>query len=253
MSAPPPSKIPDELYDEYTLNKLIPVYDWYIDNRFSKTLKWTDEYVNNFIKKYTMENILANKEITEGPEKEPYPQGSLINLMAIMKYKKFVEGRSIAVIGSLTPWLEAIILNCGAKSVTTVEYNKPDETSKIKTITYDDFVASDTQYDSIFSYSSIEHSGLGRYGDPLKPNGDIETVKHIYAKLRKNGMFFLGLPVGRDAIVWNAHRVYGPIRLTLLTKDFVELGWFGVEKKYIYECAPAKNGPQPVIVYQKRA
>jgi len=27
-------------------------------------------------------------------------------------------------------------------------------------------------FDMVFSFSSIEHDGLGRYGDPLNPNGD---------------------------------------------------------------------------------
>ena len=40
-------------------------------------------------------------------------------------------------------------------------------------------------YDVIISYSSLEHSGLGRYGDYLNPNGDLETMDEIYNHLTK--------------------------------------------------------------------
>ena len=31
----------------------------------------------------------------------------------------------------------------------------------------------ESQFDVVFTYSSVEHSGLGRYGDPLNPAGDL--------------------------------------------------------------------------------
>ena len=57
-------------------------------------------------------------------------------------------------------------------------------------IHYDDFVKSNTTYDCIFSYSSTEHCGLGRYGDPLDPDGDLTAMKHIYDKLEMKVIFF---------------------------------------------------------------
>lgn len=251
MSSPPARHIPAELHSAYTLGGRIPVHDWYFDNRTSDSIMWTDEYVEKFIAKYTLSNIIENKIMSAPPEEEPYSNGSLYNVTAICKYIDNVRGKDVAVIGSLTPWLEAIIINMGAKSVTTVEYNKPTATTKIKTIEYTDFVRDDQMFDAIFSYSSIEHSGLGRYGDPLNPDGDIEAMQHIHAKLRDGGLLFLGVPVGKDAITWNAHRVYGEIRLPLITRGFVELEWIGVDKHYIRTCGPCSNGPQPVMVYRK--
>jgi hypothetical protein len=61
----------------------------------------------------------------------------------------------------------------------------------------------------------------------------------------------MGFPVGRDAIVWNAHRVYGPKRLELLFKNFNEIEWIGMNKDYIYMCSPENNGPHPLIVLKK--
>ena len=38
-------------------------------------------------------------------------------------------------------------------------------------------------FDSVVSFSSIEHSGLGRYGDPLDPDGDLKTMQVIHKNL----------------------------------------------------------------------
>ncbi len=78
-------------------------------------------------------------------------------------------------------------------------------------------------FDNSASFSSIEHSGLGRYGDPLSPNGDIEAVKQIHCLLKPNGLFFFGLPSSKNDesyIEFNAHRVYGSKRLQKLFVDW---------------------------------
>ena len=42
----------------------------------------------------------------------------------ILKFKERVGGKRVLVVGSETPWIEAIILAVGAKHITTMEYNK---------------------------------------------------------------------------------------------------------------------------------
>ena len=42
----------------------------------------------------------------------------------IEQYKDKVIGRRALVIGSVNPWIEAILLAIGAKHITTLEYNK---------------------------------------------------------------------------------------------------------------------------------
>ena len=115
-------------------------------------------------------------------------------LTAFQNYN--VENKQIAVIGSQTPWIEAILLNLH-NSVTTIEYNTPNtENTEIISKSYWDFEKDSKMYDIIVSYSSIEHSGLGRYGDPLDPDGDIKTMKAIYNKLIPGGLLIWGAPVG---------------------------------------------------------
>ena len=41
--------------------------------------------------------------------------------------------------------------------------------------------------DFAFSYSSIEHNGLGRYGDPVNPNADLQDVEMLSCIIRPGG------------------------------------------------------------------
>jgi hypothetical protein len=36
-----------------------------------------------------------------------------------------------------------------------------------------------TQFDFAATFSSLEHSGLGRYSDPLNPYGDLEAMAQV--------------------------------------------------------------------------
>ncbi|VDM48084.1 unnamed protein product, partial [Toxocara canis] len=82
------------------------------------------------------------------------------------------------------------------------------------------------QFDFIVSYSSIEHSGLGRFGDPLDPKGDLREMQKIQCLLKRGGLLFLGLPCGADALVFNAHRLYGRLRLPMMFQGFKFLNMF---------------------------
>jgi len=246
--------IPEELLDAYTLNGEIPVFNYFFLNCSSNNKPdWSAAYLKSFTDRFTFENIRNNTHGTEN-----YPGASLLHVNVCTKYITSVHNKHVAVIGSEKPWIEAILVNAGAKSVTTVEYNCPVcNHDIIKAITYDEFSTSSVKYDTIFSFSSLEHSGLGRYGDPLNPNGDIETMQHIYSALNDGGFCFLGVPVGADWLVWNAHRVYGEKRLKLMYLDkFKEIEWFGCDKSYIYSNPPVQSTGepsfiQPIIVLQK--
>ena len=123
--------------------------------------------------------------------------------------------------------LEAILLNYGAANVTTVEYNDPQFAhEKIETLPYTEFEKIRGRFDAIITYSSIEHSGLGRYGDPLDPDGDKRSMESIHESLVDNGILFWGAPVGHDVLVWNVHRIYGPVRLRYIFDGFTSLAQF---------------------------
>jgi SAM-dependent methyltransferase len=65
--------------------------------------------------------------------------------------------------------------------------------------------------ESIFCLScmhTIEHIGLGRYGDPLDPEGDLKAIDELKRVLAPGGNLLFVVPVGKPKIMFNAHRIY---------------------------------------------
>lgn len=54
----------------------------------------------------------------------------------------------------------------------------------------------------------IEHIGLGRYGEPLDPDGDLKAIAELKRVLKPGGSLFFVTPVGKPRIQFNAHRIY---------------------------------------------
>lgn len=54
----------------------------------------------------------------------------------------------------------------------------------------------------------VEHVGLGRYGDPLDPDGDRKAMAELARVLAPGGCLLLVVPIGRPKIEFNAHRIY---------------------------------------------
>lgn len=68
------------------------------------------------------------------------------------------------------------------------------------------------EHDSVPSLSCmhvVEHVGLGRYGDPLDPNGDLKAMKELERVLAPGGDLLFVVPVGQPRVMFNAHRIYG--------------------------------------------
>jgi len=80
--------------------------------------------------------------------------------------------------------------------------------------------------DSISALHSIEHFGLGRYGDPIDYNGYIKALENIYKMLKRGGKFYFSVPIGKQRIEFNAHRVFSLGYLLGLLKDRFELDNF---------------------------
>ena len=55
---------------------------------------------------------------------------------------------------------------------------------------------------------TIEHIGLGRYGDVIDPQGDIKATRELARVLRLGGNLIFVTPVGKPRIQFNAHRIY---------------------------------------------
>lgn len=74
-------------------------------------------------------------------------------------------------------------------------------------------------FDAVVSFSSLEHSGLGRYGDALNLWGDILEVVRTWRVTRDGGALVVGVPYGNDEVKFNAGRWYGPKRWPYLSTN----------------------------------
>jgi SAM-dependent methyltransferase len=80
--------------------------------------------------------------------------------------------------------------------------------------------------DSLSCLHTIEHFGLGRYGDPVRVNGHLEGLDSLYQMLKPGGKFYLATPIGPQRIEFNAHRVFNVDYLLRQFQDRYELDHF---------------------------
>jgi Caenorhabditis protein of unknown function, DUF268 len=151
-----------------------------------------------------------------------------------------MENSSVLVIGSINPWVEAISLALGAAHVTTLEYatirSEHPRHSAATPAQFRQLYESGRlePFDIVVSHSSLEHSGLGRYGDALNPWGDMLTMARAWCvttRANDKGYLYLGVPTGRDRVEYNAHRIYGAHRWPLVMVNWEPL------------TASSRNGP----------
>jgi hypothetical protein len=66
---------------------------------------------------------------------------------------------------------------------------------------------------SLSCMHTVEHIGLGRYGDPIDPGGDIKATRELIRVLKTGGDLLFVTPVGKPKIAFNAHRVYSHLQI----------------------------------------
>jgi hypothetical protein len=63
---------------------------------------------------------------------------------------------------------------------------------------------------SVSSLHAVEHVGLGRYGDPIDPEGCFTALRELSRIVQAGGTLYIGLPVGRERLIFNSERVFDP-------------------------------------------
>lgn len=66
----------------------------------------------------------------------------------------------------------------------------------------------DGSIESLSCLHTIEHVGLGRYGDPIDYDGDMKAIDELIRVLAPGGTLLFVTPVGQPRIQFNAHRIY---------------------------------------------
>jgi hypothetical protein len=223
---PPLERPPDDLMNEFTQNGEMPIRRYYYRNdAYSDASANAPDKANQTIAKEMVDDY-RRLNGTERRRKLKYKDSFLVDHM-MRKYSSHLAGQTVAVIGTQEPWLEAIALDINSSKVFTLEYTRKEYEQKeiLEWLHVQDYLGKSIreekieEFDNAASFSSIEHSGLGRYGDPLDPNGDIKAVKQVHCMIKPGGLFFLGLMTSwnnESYLEFNAHRVYGYKRLVKL-------------------------------------
>ena len=66
----------------------------------------------------------------------------------------------------------------------------------------------DNSIESLSALCSLEHFGLGRYGDSIDPEACFKCFEAIQDKLKAGGQLYLSVPIGKERLEFNAHRVF---------------------------------------------
>jgi len=238
-----PTEIPTEMLDAFTMGGNVRIEHRYTNDCGDET----QELINN---NFTEENFIQSQHRVRRHEQNYYGMTDTWMYTAIRKYP--LAGKRVCIMGSTYPWYEAMVIEAGAESCTVIEYSpRPSFHPKIQYLQPHE--VTDEQYDVCLSISSYEHDGLGRYGDPLDPDGDLKAMSKTRQNLTDDGLLFLCVPMGVDKVVFNLHRVYGKHRLPHLLKEWNVVDRFGFFKDTFTNDINGINGSpyQPLYILKK--
>lgn len=78
----------------------------------------------------------------------------------------------------------------------------------------------DNSLKSVSCMHTVEHIGLGRYGDEIDPQGDLKAIHELKRVVAIGGSLLFVVPVGRPMLVFNAHRIYSYEQIISYFKGF---------------------------------
>lgn len=215
------------------LNKVAIQVGFYEQNCIKKLLgeKNYTEYCSNYglyedsffqedLKEYEIKNTRKNFEIQKD------------NLYPIIS-EKYATAGSIHNYFWQDLWAARLVIKSGVKehfdigsrldgfiahilaadiNVTMIDVREfPSEVEGLNTIVDDATLLQQIPDDSINSMSalcSLEHFGLGRYGDSVNPEACFQCFEQIQKKLKKEGRLYISVPIGKERVEFNAHRVF---------------------------------------------
>jgi hypothetical protein len=247
----PPPIIPEEMRLEFTYGGRIEIENYHrglLNDQYmgsaASTAVFTEATVNDQIDRC--------KSGTLGGGYGEGETGSFMSGLNIVAAK--IQNGHVLVIGSERPWVEACVLAAGAAQVTTLEYGALiSEHPKIKAYTPDVFRQMYFKrilpsFDAVVTFSSVEHSGLGRYGDSLNPWGDLQAIARAWCVTKLGGPLVIAVPgsefpdkgsspVNDGKILYNAHRVYGSLMYSHLLSNWKQV-WkapSGLQRVHVLE------------------
>jgi hypothetical protein len=108
----------------------------------------------------------------------------------------------------------------------------PNNIKGIDFVKFDILNPNSIELNSVESLSSLhvfEHIGLGRYGDNIDYLGHVDALNNVYKIMKNGGIFYFSVPIGKQRIQYNAHRVFSVEYLS----DLFNNKWIVLNFSYI--------------------
>lgn len=173
--------------DAQLYNRLNTNNNFKIDNKYNYYIS-TDKYRNaGVISGYFWQDLWAARKIVKERPKQHYDIGSRIDgfiahLLAADINVNLIDVRPLKVSVEKLTFTCADATNLGG--------------------------IADNSIESLSALCSIEHFGLGRYGDPIDPDACFKCFSSIERKMKSGGSIYISVPVGIEHLEFNAHRVF---------------------------------------------
>jgi hypothetical protein len=99
----------------------------------------------------------------------------------------------------------------------------------------------DMSIPSLSCLHAAEHFGLGRYGDPIDPDAPFRVMRELQRVLAPGGALYFSVPVGRERVCFNSHRVFSPRTIldTLCDLRLVSFSVVNDEGKFVEGAQPS--------------
>jgi hypothetical protein len=223
MSIHPTSQsIPPEFYQALTMNGKIPV-SYVAAPPKQTTASFAPSQVDSYI-------AMAKSQYTH----------SVTDTYLYQALERFsIKGKKIAVLGSTSPWYESVIL--AHEAIPTTISSEPIENSDTR-LKIEQQVPPKS-FNAIFALLCIKKIGLG---NRIDPDADFAAMKTAKTWLKKDGLLYLSIPVGKDRLVWNSHRIYGEKRMKALFTGWRPTAYFGYSYEDLLKETPRLH--EPVII-----
>lgn len=176
-----PREMPADLRDAYTRCGAVPVADYFVDDSWGgkgSSYAYPAADMARFVDDAAAFLQLLQRNNARQGRRRGGKEAWLGQ--AILQHRQKFDGGDVLVFGSMTPRIEALALAAGAAVVVTSEYNElVYDHEKVRIVTPDELERHDAYagaFHVALSISSFDHDGLGRYNDPLAPDGDLMAM-----------------------------------------------------------------------------
>lgn len=186
-----------------------------IVNRSAKKAASPPEFVENFNKRLLELDSLRPRgfeifenfwcDIGDHPEDVIPLQCSFA---ALHIYDK--KPKNILDVGSYRDFIYGMLAFHEVTTIDVRDRKSVFENEKVITCDSKSIPLPDNLFDAVVSLCTLEHFGLGRYGDEFDIDGDIKSINEMIRVLKPGGhlIFTTNITNAKPSICFNAHRVY---------------------------------------------